>query len=170
MVAGFAMGLSVGSSPDPSELSAARKLPADLCSRLGDLSSLFPRGAGSTKLAQTGVGDVRCRADVDEKTQPTHTAAELNVTVTAHAAKVGSSADQVAQRVFDGKPWVAVQGRPYPTKILRSPYGEEHWALKAITVRGDVVVEVDYVAFPVVRETAEQAILVVADRAIWESK
>jgi len=169
-VAGFAMGMAVGSSADPEKIPVARKLPADFCSRLGDVGVFFPKTPTGTKLAQTGVGDVRCRADVDEKSQPTHTSAQLDITVTPYAAKTGSSAEQVARRAFDTKPWPPVKGRPYPTKIQRDQYDEEHFAFKAITVRGDVVVEVDYTAHPIDQKAAEQAMLVLADRAVWEAK
>lgn len=169
VLAGFGLGLAVGSSADPAKLPTARKLPADLCQRLGNVSAFFPKGSDA-KLAQTGVSDVRCRASVDERSQQSYTGAQLGVTVTPHAAKVGSSAAQVARRAFDSRPWIEVKGRPYPTKIQRAENGEEQWAFKVITVRGDVVVEVEYTAHPVRREATEAALLILADLAVWETK
>ncbi|WP_328989411.1 hypothetical protein OG394_24580 [Kribbella sp. NBC_01245] len=169
VLAGFGLGLAVGSSADSTQLPTARKLPADLCKRLGDVSAFFPIGSDAT-LAQTGAADIRCRASVDERSQKSYTGAQLGITVTSHAAKVGSTAAQVARRAFDSRPWVVVEGRPYPTKIQRSENGEEQWAFKVITVRADTVVEVEYTAHPIRRETTEAALLILADRAVWEAK
>ncbi|MFC0629457.1 hypothetical protein [Kribbella deserti] len=169
VLAGFGLGLTVGSAADPAKLPTARKLPADLCERLGDVSAFFPKGS-NPKLAQTGFKDVRCRASVDERSQSTYTSARLGVTVTPHAATPGSSAPQVARRSFDTRPWIVIKDRPYPTKIQRAENGEEQWAMKVITVRGDVVVEVEYAAHPIRREATEAALLILADRAMWEAK
>lgn len=177
VVAGFGLGLAAGEPVDPADLPAARKLPGDLCQRLGDVSPLLPRATnGSPKLAQTGAAEVRCRVAVDEKTQPTFTSAALAVAVTPYGAKVGGSgappipAETVARQVYDRKPWIERQGRPYPTKVERSALGEEHWRLTVLVVRADVVVQVDYTAQPITRDVAERAALVIADRAVWESR
>jgi hypothetical protein len=41
-LAGFGIGLAAGKTQKPEDLPVARKLPADLCARLGDVSALFP--------------------------------------------------------------------------------------------------------------------------------
>jgi hypothetical protein len=37
-------------------------------------------------------------------------------------------------------------------------------------VRADLLVQVDYTAHPITEAAAQQAVLVLADRAIWEAK
>jgi hypothetical protein len=176
-VAGFGLGLAAGEPTDPAELPSARRLPSDLCARLGDVSGLFPKAATEQpKLLQTGVSDVRCRAEVDESTQPAHTSASLAVTITPYGAKVGGAGAPpippatVARQTYDRKPWIELKDRPYPTKIERSPYGQEHWRMSVLVVRADLVVQVEYAAHPIARDKAEQAALVMADRAVWETK
>ena len=66
----------------------------------------------------------------------------------------------------------AVAERPYPTKASRSANGVagESWTVRALVQRADIVVQVDYTANPIDADTAEKAALVLADRAIWETK
>ncbi|HEU4945827.1 MAG TPA: hypothetical protein VFT31_01610 [Kribbella sp.] len=176
-VAGLTLGLLAGEPTDPADLPAARKLPSDLCARLGDVSALLPKATDEQlKLLQTGSSVVRCRVDVDEKTQPTHTSASLAVTVTPYGAKEGGAGappfppETVARQAYDRKPANELTDRPYPTKVERSPLGQEHWRMSVLVVRADVLVQVDYTAQPISEDTAEQAALVLADRAILESR
>jgi hypothetical protein len=77
-IAGLGIGYAAGKPVDPKDILPARKLPADLCSRLGDVSQLLPKATTGTpppKLVQTGGTAVRCSARADPSTQPTHTAA-----------------------------------------------------------------------------------------------
>jgi hypothetical protein len=178
-VAGLGIGLAAGQPVNPADLPPVRTMPSDLCSRLGDVSVLLPKATGERpKLLQTGRTAVRCTVEADEKTQPTHTSANLAVAITPYGAKLGGAgappipAETVARRVYDRKPWTALKDRPYPTKIDRSPLsvGGENWRMSVLVVRADIVVQVEYTAHPIARDTAEKAALVMADRAIWESK
>ncbi len=166
-LAGFGMGLAAGKTEKPDDLPVARRLPSDLCDRLGDVSVLFPE---KVELKQTGVAEVRCSAEVEEDSQPTHTRASLTVTVQTFAAKKGSTADDVARADYDHEPWQAVQNRPYPTKINADPQGEDVWDISVLTTRGDLVVQVEYAAAPVIRDAAQAAVLAIADKAVWEAK
>jgi hypothetical protein len=66
----------------------------------------------------------------------------------------------------------ALSNRPYPTKTSRSANGVagQSWTVRALVQRADIVVQVDYTANPIDANTAEKAALVLADRAIWETK
>jgi hypothetical protein len=178
-VAGFGIGLAAGQPVDPADLPAARTLQSDLCSRLGDVSILLPKATGQKpKLQQTGRTDVRCTVEAGEKTQPTHSSASLTVAITPYGAKLGGAGappippEMVARRAYDRKPWTELKNRPYPTKSDRSEVGEggENWRMSVLVVRADIVVQVEYTAHPIAQDTAEKAALVMADRAIWESK
>lgn len=166
-IVGFGLGLAAGNQPDETVLPAARRLPSDLCARLGDVKPLLPAKA---ELKQTGHAEVRCHAQVDPKRQPTYTSAKLSITVTTYPAKLGITADDEARRVFDGKPWPAVPDRAYQTKTRRDDRGNGVWAITVLVQRADTVVQVDYEAFPVDGKVAEQALLALADKAIWEAK
>ena len=180
-IAGVGLGLAAGKPVDPEDVTPARKLPADLCSRLGDVSSLLPKATGTAvkpvKLPQTGVSDVRCALGADEAAQSTYTAANLAITITPYAGKLGGAGqppitpDTVAQQTFDRKPAKEVENRPYPTKLTSvGQAGGQAWQTSVIVVRADLVVQVDYSAHPIAREAAEKTALVMADRAIWEAK
>lgn len=176
-LAGVGLGWAAGAPADPADLPAARKLPADLCARLGDVTALLPKATkGPVQLAQTGATDVRCRVEVKEETQPTHTSASLSVVITPYGAKVGGSGappippETVARQAFDRKPGVALEGRPYPTKVERSQPVQERSRISVLVVRADLVVQVDYAAHPVAAATVEQAAMALADRAVWEAK
>jgi hypothetical protein len=178
-LAGFGIGLAAGQPVDSKDLPAARTLPSDLCSRLGDVSTLLPKATSKQpKLLQTGRTEVRCTVGADEKTQPTHTSANLAVAITPYGAKLGGAGappippETVARQAYDRKPWTELKGRPYPTKIDRSPLDEggQNWRMSVLVVRADIVVQVEYTAQPIARDAAEKAALVMADRAIWESK
>lgn len=176
-LAGIGLGWAAGAPADPADLPAARKLPADLCARLGDVTTLLPSATNRPMpLAQTGSTDVRCRTEAREDTQPTHTSASLSVVITPYGARVGGSGappippETVARQAFDRKPGIELQDRPYPTKIERSQPAQERSQISVRVVRADLVVEVIYAAQPIAREAAEQAALVMADRAVWEAK
>ena len=176
-LAGVGLGWAAGAPADPADLPAARKLPADLCARLGDVTGLLPKATrGPVKLAQTGVTDVRCRAEVTEETRPTHTSASLTVVITPYGAKVGGSGappippETVARQVFDRKPGVEVEDRPYPTKVERSRPVQERSRISVLVVRADLVVQVVYAAHPIASKTVEQVALAMADRAVWEAR
>jgi hypothetical protein len=166
-VIGFGIGLAAGSPPDETVLPAARRLPSDLCARLGDVRPLFP---AKVELRQTGLDEVRCHAEVDQNRQPTYTWAKLSITVTTYPAKLGTTADDEARRVFEGRPWQSVPNRVYQTKIRRDGRKTGVWAITVLVQRADTVVQVDYEALPVNGKVAEQALLALADKAIWEAK
>ena len=166
-LAGFGIGLAAGKTQKPEDLPVARKLPADLCARLGDVSALFPSPA---ELQQTGTREVRCTAEVAEAGQPTHSEARLTVVIRTHASRTGSTAADVARTEFDDKTWPVVENRPYPTKVDADGQGEDVWEIKLVTTRGDVVVEVTYHASPITQEAAQTAALAVAEKAVWEAR
>jgi hypothetical protein len=164
---GFVLGLVTnGSAAGGND---ARALPDDLCARIGELGPLFPRPVA---LEQTGGGggEVLCQATVEERLLPTHTQAKLRITVSRFTGYSGRPPADEARERFDSRRWQPVAGRPYPTKVRRAGHGEESWDVGAVVVRGDTVVLVEYSAFPVHRVTAERAVLVIADRAIWETR
>jgi hypothetical protein len=176
LVAGLGIGFAAGEPVHEDDVAGARKLPADLCERLGDISALLPK-ASSPVFAQTGTGEVRCRAVAEESGQQTFTAATVNVRITPYAGKLGGEGepptrpDQVARKAFDRGKGVLMPERPYPTRIDRyGRTGGEDWKVSVSVLRDDLVVQVDYEAHPVEPAKAEQAALVLADRAIWEAK
>jgi len=167
-IVGFGLGFAAGNEPEPAELPAARQLPAFLCTRLGSIDALMP---ARTRLEQSGTAvGVRCRAEVDEGSQPTYSFATLSVTVTTYPPKLGRTADDETRKVFDSRPGEPVTNRPYPTKIRRDKVRDVNWKIVVITQRADTLVQVEYDAAPVKGTAAERALLVLADRAIWESK
>jgi hypothetical protein len=176
LVAGLGIGFAAGEPVREGDVATARKLPGDLCERLGDISGLLPK-ASSPVFAQTGTGEVRCRAVAEESSQQTFTAAAVNVRITPYAGKLAGEGeppfrpDQVARKAFDRAKGVLAPGRPYPTRIDRlGRTGGEDWKVSVVVLRDDIVVQVDYEAHPVASDKAEQAALVLADRAIWEAK
>jgi hypothetical protein len=166
-IAGFGIGFAAGKTEDPADAPQARRLPPDLCERLGDVSPLFP---AKVELRQTGIGEVRCSAEVDEDTQPTYSGAQLAVTVQSYPPRPGSTAADVAREEYDDEPWQAVTGRPYPTKLNTEQRGEDSWHVEVLMTRGDLVVRVQYTASPVTRQAAESAAMTLAERAVWEAK
>lgn len=180
-IAGLGLGLAAGEPVEPQDVTPARKLAADLCSRLGDVTTLLPKATNAAgkpvELVQTGSSVVNCTAAVDEKTQPAYTAAKLTVTITPYAGKLGGAGtppvppESVARLAYDRKPMKEIEGRPYPTKLdAGGRAGQQDWQVSALVIRGDLVVQVDYAAHPIERKAAEQAALVLADRALWEAK
>ncbi|WP_237771533.1 hypothetical protein [Kribbella sp. ALI-6-A] len=176
LVAGLGIGFAAGEPVRADDVVPARKLPADLCERLGDISAMLPENA-SPVFAQTGTGEVRCRALAEESSQKTYTAAAVSVRITPYGGKIAGEGeppfrpDQVARKAFDREKGALVRDRPYPTRIDRQGRtGGEDWKISVVVLRDDLVVQVDYEAHPVTREKAEGAALVLADRAIWEAK
>lgn len=166
-IGGFGIGLAVGKTEDPADAPQARRLPTDLCDRLGDVSVLFPAKA---KLAQTGIGEVRCTAEVGEAGQRTFSGAELSVTVQTFAPQPGSTAADVARDEFEDESLDAMPGRPYPTKLKTTSAGEDNWQVQVLTTRGDIVVRVQYKASPISKQAAETAATTMADKAVWEAR
>jgi hypothetical protein len=165
--AGFGIGFAAGDTEDPADAPQARRLPSDLCERLGDVSPLFP---AEVELQQTGIGEVRCSAEVDEDTQPTYSGAQLTVTAQTYPPRPGSTAADVARDEFEDEPWQAVNGRPYPTKLNAEQRGEDSWHVEVLMTRGDLVVRVQYTAAPVAKQAAVSAAMTLAEKAIWEAK
>jgi hypothetical protein len=178
-IAGLGIGYAAGKPVDPKDILPARKLPADLCGRLGDVSQLLPKATMGTpppKLVQAGGTAVRCSARADTSTQPTHTAAELVITITPYAGKDAGAGQPpfkpavVARQAFDRKAMKAVPDRPSTKLDSRENPGGQSWNVIVLTLRADIIVQVDYNAHPIERAASEQAALVMADRAIWESQ
>lgn len=166
-IGGFGIGFAVGKTEDPADAPKARVLPADLCDRLGDVSVLFPAKA---KLTRTGIGEVRCTAEVAEAGQKTYSGAQLIVSIQTYAPQPGSTAADVARDEFDDESLDAMPGRTYPTKLKTTFAGEDNWQVEVLTTRGDVVVRVTYKAAPITKQAAESAATMMADKAVWEAR
>ncbi|WP_157630921.1 hypothetical protein [Kribbella catacumbae] len=175
-VAGLGLGIAVGKPVQSDDVATARTLPGDLCSRLGDISTLLPK-ATNEKLTQTGRTEVTCAVAVSERSQPTFSAADLKIRITPYAGRRAGSGQppftpaEMAKQAFDRKPWLVVKDRPYPTKIERQVgTGGQGSRVSVLVYRADLTVQVDYAAHPIEQATAQQAAQVLADRALWESK
>jgi hypothetical protein len=175
-IAGLGIGFAVGKPVQPDDVQSARVLPGDLCSRLGDISTLLPK-ATKTKLIQTGSSEVTCAADVPERGQPTFSAATLTIRITPYSGRQAGpgqppySPAEMAKQAFDRKPWLVVKDRPYPTKVEKpASTGGQNSRVSVLVYRADLIVQVDYTAHPIDPATAQQAAQVMADRAVWESK
>jgi hypothetical protein len=176
VVAGLGIGYAAGKPVDAKDIIPARILPADLCNRLGDVSALLPKATNPT-LQQTGNIDVICAVKAEERSQPTFSAAELKIRITPNGGKAAGAGqppftpDEIAKKAFDRKPWQVLNDQPYPTKIdKRSDTGRQSWRVSVMVVRADLIVQVDYTAHPITEAAAQQAAVVMADRAIWEAK
>jgi len=181
-IAGAGIGFAVGEPVQPEDILPARSLPADLCARLGDVSSLLPKASSGTAapvtMVQGGSASITCEAGSSRGKVTAYTAAGLKVTITPCAGQDAGAGNapltpaQVAKKTFTRSPMKALPDRPYPTRTSRSATGEagESWTVRALVQRADIVVQVDYSANPVDADAAESAALVLADRAIWETK
>jgi hypothetical protein len=178
-VAGTGIGFAVGEPVQPEDILPARTLPADLCARLGDVSGLLPKASSTpVALVQGGTSAVTCEASGDGAKQRTFSHAVVKLTITPYGGKDAGAGQApftpaaVAKRTFDRTPLDTLPDRPYPTKISRIARGAagESWAIKVLVVRADIVVQAEYTANPIDVKTAEQAALVLADRAVWETK
>lgn len=175
-VAGLGLGIAVGKPVQPEDIVSARTLPSDLCSRLGDISTLLPK-ATNEKLVQTGRTEVTCAVAVSERSQPTFSAADLKIRITPYAGRPAGSGrspftpTEMAKQAFDRKPWLVVKDRPYPTKVEKHVgMGGQGSRVSVLVHRADLIVQVDYAAHPIEPAAAQQAAQVLADRALWESQ
>jgi hypothetical protein len=178
-VAGAGIGFAVGEPVQPEDILPARSLPADLCARLGDVSELLPKASSAPiTLVQGGTSAVTCEASGDGAKQGRFSNAVVMLTITPYGGKDAGAGQapftpaDVAKRTFERSPLDTLPDRPYPTKISRSARGVagESWAIRVLVLRADIVVQVEYTAHPMEVRAAEQAALVLADRAIWETK
>lgn len=180
-IAGAGIGFAVGEPVQPEDILPARSMPADLCARLGDVSILLPKASSGTApvtMIQGGSTSITCEAGSSRSKVNGYAAAGLKVTITpyggqdAGAGNLPSTPDQVAKKAFTRSPMNALSNRPYPTKTSRSANGVagQSWTVRALVQRADIVVQVDYTANPIDANAAEKAALVLADRAIWETK
>jgi hypothetical protein len=180
-IAGAGIGFAVGEPVEPEDIQPVRALPAGLCARLGDVSNLLPKASSSAapvKLVQGGTPVITCQAGSGGQRVTEYTGADVKVTVTpyggqdAGAGNAPLTREQMAKKAFLRSPMKQVDGRPYLTKVDRRAtlLAGESWTIVALVLRADVVVQVVYQANPVNADTAEKAALVLADRAIWETK
>ncbi|NIK55189.1 hypothetical protein [Kribbella shirazensis] len=178
---GGGVGFAVGEPVTPEDIQPARALPKDLCARIGDVASLLPKasGGGPVTMTQGGTTAITCTAGSSRAKVRAYTSANVKVTVTAYGGRDAGAGnppftpEQMAKRTFSRSPIKAVdQDRPYPTKVSRTESGlaGESWTVHALVQRADVVVLVNYTANPIGADSAQQAALALADRAIWESK
>jgi hypothetical protein len=180
-VAGAGLGFALGDPVQPEDILPARKLPADFCAQLGDVSSLLPKAPNGTdvKLIQGGTTAVTCEVSVGAAQKlKTYSAAKLRVTITPYGGKDAGAGQApftptaMAKRTFERSSLEDLKDRPYPTKLSQTTNGvaPESWTVRAVVQRADIVVQVEYTANPITQKKAEQAALTVADRAIWETK
>jgi hypothetical protein len=177
-IAGGGIGWAVGEPVTPDDIVAARTLPADLCARIGDVSSLLPK-ASSVTMTQVGSTTITCEAGSSRAKVRAYTAASVKVTITPYGGQDAGAGNkpftptQTAKKVFNRSPMKTLdENRSYPTKVSRTASGMagESWSVHALVQRADIVVQVDYTANPVEADVAQKAALALADRAIWESK
>jgi hypothetical protein len=177
-IAGGGIGWAVGEPVTPDDIVAARTLPADLCARIGDVSSLLPK-ASSVTMTQVGSTTITCEAGSSRAKVRAYTAASVKVTITPYGGQDAGAGNkpftptQTAKKVFNRSPMKTLdENRSYPTKVSRTASGMagEAWSVHALVQRADIVVQVDYTANPVEADVAQKAALALADRAIWESK
>jgi hypothetical protein len=177
-IAGGGIGYALGDPVQPEDILPARKLPAGVCERLGDVSSLLPQASKSpVTLTQLGTSTVTCSAQ-PTTAQRTFSRAEVKVTITPYggrdmgAGKAPYTPAQNAKWTWERNALEIVADRPYLTKLGRTSrgVGGQSWVVNAVVQRGDVIVQVMYSAYPIEQKTAEQSALVLADRAIWEIK
>ena len=180
-VAGAGVGFAVGEPVQAEDIVPARVMPVDLCARIGDVSGLLPKassGAAPVTMVQGGTTSITCEAGSSRSKVSAYTAAGVKVTITpyggrdAGAGNAPFTPEQMAKKVLSRSPMNAVPDRPYPTKASRSAngVGGEGWTVRTLVQRADIVVQVDYTASPIDADTAEKAALVLAERAIWETK
>lgn len=176
-VVGGGLGFALGQPVKEEDAVPARRLAADLCARIGDVSALLPK-ASSGRLAQAGKDAVTCSAVAPRQRATTFSTASVKVTITPYGGKLAGAGEVpytpevMAKKAFDRSPFDAVPDRPYPTKGDQTAVGlaGESFTTRVLVHRADVVVLVEYTANPVLADTARQAATVLADRAIWETK
>jgi hypothetical protein len=176
VVAGLGLGFAAGKPVTPDDILPARQLPADLCTRLGDVSSLLPKASNPPKLVKTGSLAIRCSVKADEAAQTSYSSATLDVTFTPYPGKDGGAGnpplrpDQTARQAFERRAMKPSPDRSTVKLETRAAAGGQSWTVTLLELHGDVIVQVDYTAQPIEQHAAESAALVIADRAIWESK
>jgi hypothetical protein len=175
-VIGLGIGYAVGEPVQATEILTARELPNDLCTRLGDVSTLLPP-ATTWEWQQTGKDEVICSLRLTGDPSRTFSAATLKIRATPYAGRAAGAGQppftpaEVAKQVYERKPWQTLPDQPYPTKLdKKSQTGGQSWRVSALVVRADLLVQVDYTAHPITETAAQQAVLSLADRAIWEAK
>jgi hypothetical protein len=180
-VLGAGIGYALGDPVQPEDILPARKLSDGVCDRIGDVASLLPPASKASNepvtLDQIGTSTVTCTAQ-SAPTHRTFASAVVKVTVTPYggrdigAGKAPLTPAQNANWTWARSPLEDVPDRPYPTKLGRTSrsLSGESWAVNALVRRDDIVVQVQYTANPIEQKAAEQAALVLADRAIWETK
>lgn len=178
VVVGAGIGFALGDPVQPEDILPARKLPSDVCERIGDVSSMLPQASkAEVTLTQAGTSVVTCAAQAAPRLN-TYSGAQVKLTITPYggrdfgAGRAPLNPAQNAKWMWERSPLDAVSDRPYPTKLSATARGVagQSWSVHAVVQRGDVIVNVDYTAYPVEQKSAEQAALVLADRAIWETK
>ncbi|WP_405063473.1 hypothetical protein OG474_18015 [Kribbella sp. NBC_01505] len=176
-VVGAGVGFALGKPVQDEDVVPARRLAADVCERLGDVSALLPK-ASNARLVRAGTDAVTCSAGVSRRQASTFSTATVKVTITPYGGKLAAAGEApytpeaMARKAFERSPLKAIPGRPYSTKGDRTANGlaGESFTTRVLVQRADVVVLVEYTANPVLEETAQQAATVLADRAIWETK
>ncbi|MFL6115311.1 MAG: hypothetical protein ACJ786_28780 [Catenulispora sp.] len=180
-VAGGAIGFAVGEPVTPDDIVPARTMAADLCARIGDVSSLLPKAskvAEPVVMEQGGSTSITCHAGSSRAKVRAFTAAGVKVTITPYGGREAGAGnppltpEQMAKKTFVRSPMNNLGDRPYLTKVSRTPAGlaGESWTVHALVQRADILVQVDYTANPIDADVAQKAALALADRAIWESK
>ncbi|MFK4083666.1 hypothetical protein ACI2LF_06130 [Kribbella sp. NPDC020789] len=176
-VVGGGVGFALGKPVQDEDVVPARKLATDVCARIGDVSVMLPK-ASNGRLTQAGTGTVTCAAGASRQRVKAYSAATVKVTITPYGGRLAGAGEApytpaaMAKKAFDRSPFKVVPDRPYPTKSDQSPNGlaGESFTTRVLVQREDIVVLVEYTANPVRDETARQAAMVLADRAIWETK
>ncbi len=178
VVAGLGLGFAAGKPVTPDDIAPARQLPADLCARLGDVSSLLPKASNGAapKLVKTGSLAIRCSVKADGAAQTTYSSATLDITFTPYPGKDGGAGnpplrpDQTARQAFERRALKPSPDRSTVKLQTRAAAGGQSWTVTLLELHADVIVQVDYTAQPIEQHAAESAALVIADRAIWESQ
>jgi hypothetical protein len=181
-IAGGGIGYALGDPVQPEDIPPARKLADDVCAGLGEVTSLVvpydpTASVLPVTLDQIGTSTVTCTAPTLTGWH-TFTSATLKVTITPYggrdmgAGRIPLDPGQNAKWTWGRSPLETVADRPYPTKVGRTPRGlaGQSWTINALVQRDDIVVHVEYTANPIEQKAAEQAVLVLADRALWETK
>ncbi len=120
-VIGAGFGFAVGKPVQDEDVAPARKLAADLCSRLGDVSVLLPK-ASSARLEQGGRSAVICTVECQPAAAGQFSAASMKVSITPYGGRLAGAGEapftpeMMAKRAFDRSPLDVVPDRPYPTK------------------------------------------------------
>jgi hypothetical protein len=179
-IAGGGIGYALGDPVQPEDILPARKLADDVCAGLGEVTSLVvpydpTASVEPVTLDQIGTSTVTCTAGTNWHA---FSKTALKVTITPYggrdmgAGRAPLSPAQNAKWTWGRSPLETVADRPYPTKVGRTPRGlaGQSWTINALVQRDDIVVHVEYTANPIEQKVAEQAALVLADRALWETK